>query len=1377
MLDAGSITTTLRGRFDPAAFAQFDAANKRAVAAATEAEAAQSRGAKAHERAATSAVKAAAANDAVAASNRRLSGSIPLRAMDQWDKSSKQAEKNLNSLGRGAAIGAGVGLASLAAATIYAAKTAGDFEKQMRNVNSIAKLSEAGYKSLSKGVLSLAGETAQAPKVLAEGLYQLVSSGFNASDSLKILKASAFAATAGLTDTATATTAVAAVLNAYREPAANAGKVSDVLFETVNRGVLTFDELSKHIGEVLPYAAALGVSLPQVGAAISTMTKEGINAPETMTRLRRVIQSFIKPSKDMSAAIKETGASSGEALVKQKGLEGALAAIVKTTDGSKASLAKLFPDIRALGGVLALTGKNAKSAAEDLKAFQDTGGATKKVFEEQAKGAEFAGKRLSSSFQTAAIIVGNQVLPILADAAGKLTHILQGAASDGSLERLGQGIVHTFETLGQAAGQVGGPLLEVAGALVSVGQALGLGNASELAGLAAAFLAFKGVTFVAPILTAIGSAIATIGLAAATAPSIGAFVTDLVAMAGPVGLIAGGLALAAGAFVAFGGSFGASTSAAEKNAAAMRADKTAIEDLHNATTKASEAHIAAERAALAHKKAVERLKQVEKEVGEGKLKGPAASDAKLEARLGVAESANQHTAAIKTETAALEKRDSVAVKGLATARAQQDAAAKELDQMRAAIPLSKSEEARNRKKKELVALQENYNRAAQKTAQITAEIAVKQESLNRVNAGQSAISTANAQGVQQLQQALASAHAPQKIVTRYELDDQGAQAKLGALSQQLSQLGKQSVVAKVLTTAPNAASAVEALKAVLHGVPASKVIRILHNAPSAGAAILALRAIIAGVPASKAIHILTTAPSAQSAVEQLRNAINSLSNRTVTITTISKTINEIGTRVLKGLGGKASGRRPGPTEAALVGEGSGPEYVIDRSGQGYIVSEPTVTGLAPDDYVIPLEDRYRGRAWGLFAQLASDLAIPGYKAGKKGKGGGGKHGDPHPGKNWQVPNAVPPLSLPLDDIKTKQSAAKSAEDKAKSKVKGEDSKIASLEKQIRTGERAKKPNRAKLSELRAELAKVKRSHTHDAQQLAKDKRETQEWTRTLHEAEAFQAKIKQRELEANNAGQAMKLAAGHDDRGAYDAAKAKRLGALGALQQLIKEAQKQVKTGTEYALQLEGQVQGYEEETQGTGGEAFAPTRDKAAEDEERTGMTAAEVAEEKRIERDIALASLTPDLGDDKGRAGELVGFLQRVLGEVQAEPGPRGGDESIASIANALHTAQGNLASLTTGAGTNENADLQAQINQAKEQRDVEKRRADISEQAFGVLSGSGDIGSGGRNAAAAGSNINIYTLHPGDPATLTAIGNAATAGIGLQGSRRAVRTQVGP
>lgn len=309
-----------------------------------------------------------------------------------------------------------VGVLATGAVAAGSVKMAVDFEQSMRNVNSIARLPEPAFKSLNEEVLKLAGPTAQAPKTLADGLYDLVSSGFDAKDSLTILESSARAATAGLTTTDVATKGVAAVLNAYRLPAEKAGIVSDQLFRTVDRGVISFEELAGGIGDTLPFAAALGVGLDEVGASTATMTKQGLSGAETFTRIRNLLQTMIKPGEDLGNAIETLGYKNGEALIKAEGFQGALEALVGTTDGTKDEVAKLFPNIRALGGALALTGKNSEEAQKDLRGMGNAAGATKKAFDEQSKSLAVQWQELKARISVLAIEIGNKLIPALSDA-------------------------------------------------------------------------------------------------------------------------------------------------------------------------------------------------------------------------------------------------------------------------------------------------------------------------------------------------------------------------------------------------------------------------------------------------------------------------------------------------------------------------------------------------------------------------------------------------------------------------------------------------------------------------------------------------------------------------------------------------------------------------------------------------------------------------------------------------------------------------------------------------------------------------------------------------------------------------------------------------
>lgn len=315
---------------------------------------------------------------------------------------------------QGAMMGTAVqgGAAAVAYGLFKSIKSAADFDSAMRNVNSIAGLSEAKFKNLSARVLDLAGPTAQAPMTLADGMYQLVSSGFNASESLTVMKASAIAATAGLTDAETATTAIAGALNAYELKASDAQTVSDLLFTTVDKGVLTFNDLAQGLGPVLPFATKLGVELDQVGAMLASLTIKGVPAAEAMTYTKGAMAQLVKPTKDLKNEFKELGVTSGQELVSKTGsFQGALEALYQSVGENDRKFAKLFPDIRGLSAAFAVTGEGANEAKQMLKDFNVEAGRTQEVFKEQSKGEGFTWKQLSADVKQAAVDVGQEFAP------------------------------------------------------------------------------------------------------------------------------------------------------------------------------------------------------------------------------------------------------------------------------------------------------------------------------------------------------------------------------------------------------------------------------------------------------------------------------------------------------------------------------------------------------------------------------------------------------------------------------------------------------------------------------------------------------------------------------------------------------------------------------------------------------------------------------------------------------------------------------------------------------------------------------------------------------------------------------------------------------
>jgi TP901 family phage tail tape measure protein len=347
-----------------------------------------------------------------------------------------------------------------------AVKMSMDFDQSMRNVNSISKLSEKQFQGLRTSVLGLAGKVGKAPKDLADGLYDIASSGFQGAAGMKVLEASAKAARAGMTDTKTAAKAITGALNAYGMGADKAGKVADILFRGVDRGVITFEELAQQIGDVNSTAAAVGITLDQTVGAVAAFTKAGVTGAESVTALNRVIMSFIKPSEQMGKFIKESGYESGQAMLKHRGLAKTMDLVRAATKGNITALGELFPEIRGIKGALIAVNGEGKLFNAEMLAAKDHTNAASKAFAEQSKGPL---ARLEKSWaRVQAVMIGSKGTAGASSAFARLAEQAAGLAeSFGRMSPPAQDAILKLGIIGAASG----PLLQTAAAVARIGAA------------------------------------------------------------------------------------------------------------------------------------------------------------------------------------------------------------------------------------------------------------------------------------------------------------------------------------------------------------------------------------------------------------------------------------------------------------------------------------------------------------------------------------------------------------------------------------------------------------------------------------------------------------------------------------------------------------------------------------------------------------------------------------------------------------------------------------------------------------------------------------------------------------------------------------------
>lgn len=355
-----------------------------------------------------------------------------------------------------------------------------DLDEQMRNVQSISNATDLEISKLSDTFVNMstdATKTTDSAKNLAAGFYQIQSSGFAGAGAMEVLEKSTKAGSAGLSDTATAATALAATLNAYGQGAEQAGYVSDLLFQTVNLGVVSFGELAGSLSNVVGTAAQAGVSFETVSAAITTMTKQGQAGAEATTALNQLILAFIKPSEDMTGALKEMGYASGQAALDTLGLQGTLQALSEAGYNSTESLANLFPNVRALRAALALTGDGAKMFASDLAAMNEAAGSTDRAFEQQAKSISAQIKLLRNEFTALGMDLAEYTIPALQEG---MTWLKAQAESWRKLEPEVQKNVVALAGIALVAG----PALKIIGGLVT-----GIGTLAGMFGKLAGALA------------------------------------------------------------------------------------------------------------------------------------------------------------------------------------------------------------------------------------------------------------------------------------------------------------------------------------------------------------------------------------------------------------------------------------------------------------------------------------------------------------------------------------------------------------------------------------------------------------------------------------------------------------------------------------------------------------------------------------------------------------------------------------------------------------------------------------------------------------------------------------------------------------------------
>lgn len=301
-------------------------------------------------------------------------------------------------------------------AGVAAIKMSMDFNKGLANVGTLIPGQTEKLRGFKKEVLDLSIATGTGANIMTGGLYQVISAIGDTDETMKVLGISARAAKAGVAETSDAVNLLTKVSSAYGDTSADmVQKVSDLSFLAVKLGVTTFPELANSMGKISATADTMGVSVEELFADTSALTKVMGDTSQAATAMDSVLRGLLQGNKDLDKVMKKLGAKSGKDLIEMSGgLTQALGALKEEVDGDEVAFAKLFGRAEAQKGALLLTGSLAKAAAENMKAMKNAVGATDAAYREQTEGINKSGHswdQTKARVFKLAVTLGDKLLP------------------------------------------------------------------------------------------------------------------------------------------------------------------------------------------------------------------------------------------------------------------------------------------------------------------------------------------------------------------------------------------------------------------------------------------------------------------------------------------------------------------------------------------------------------------------------------------------------------------------------------------------------------------------------------------------------------------------------------------------------------------------------------------------------------------------------------------------------------------------------------------------------------------------------------------------------------------------------------------------------
>lgn len=376
-----------------------------------------------------------------------------------------------------------------------------EFDQELKNLQAITAVSDAGLEALKNSIIDVANATKFTSLEITRAAVVLGQAGLSVQQIKDTLGPIAELATATGTDLATSTQTITSALNIYNLQADEAKYVTNALTTAMNESkaeIKGFQYALQYAGNT---AANLGVSFEETAAATAAMAQSGIKSVSTQgTGLRAVFTELIKPTKKFQDQLAKIGLTMADVDVKTRGF----IPVLKTMKEAGFGVTEAYKGMERRGAAAMVAILNQIELMDDLTEKMTLSTAATKANQTQMEG-------LKNTFANTQSVVGSLAYegfePLIRISQSLLEAFNNLAKSNGNV------IASFISMLAIGTGLAGmvGLVAKTIGQIIVLGKSL-LAAKTAAGGLAAAFAGGS--------LLAYAGAAAAIGAVAAAAYSL-----------------------------------------------------------------------------------------------------------------------------------------------------------------------------------------------------------------------------------------------------------------------------------------------------------------------------------------------------------------------------------------------------------------------------------------------------------------------------------------------------------------------------------------------------------------------------------------------------------------------------------------------------------------------------------------------------------------------------------------------------------------------------------------------------------------------------------------------------------------------------------------